>query len=240
MSCAGLQFTRVAAQPNSVELPRVGEQTCVSVLRFQRLLEQILAECDAQGVDLPRGAVEDFLAGKIEDMARVLRIREDTLLRSYSSSINPAGIVAAVKAALDDGAREVADTTPTILDLATAGRLVASLGQAVRCVSLNHNVIADGDKTKWTAIGVLDNASSGVTLIGAALTNADITQGTNSILLGDEAVVLTRSSLTLRQTISPPGPGLSVTDQVWTRMLSNEWSTTSRCYRGHDHLRRIQ
>lgn len=164
---------------------------------FQRKVEEIMAECIQHGMDLDRSAVEELLAVKVKDMAAVLRVREDTIVRSYLTSIDPAGIAASLKAALDHGARELADTTPTILDLASTGRLVASLGQAVRCVSLNHAVIIDGDKAKWTAIGVLDNASNSLTLIGAALENADITDGAASILLNDETVVLARSTLSL-------------------------------------------
>lgn len=163
---------------------------------FRHLVEQILAECAAHGIDLPRAAVEDLVADRVRDMAATLRVREDTIVRSYLSTIDPAAFVAALQAAGERGARELADTPPTILDLDGVGRLVASLGQAVRCVSLNHHTLAGGERDKWEAVGVLDNAGDGLTLIGAALEHVDVRQGRVAVLLSDEAVVRARRGLT--------------------------------------------
>ena len=162
---------------------------------FRRLVEEILAECAAHGIDLTRAAVEDLVADRVRAMAATLRVREDTIVRSYLSTIDPATVVAALRQAGAQGARELADTPPTVLDLDAVGRLVASLGQAVRCVSLNHHALAGGQRDKWQAVGVLDNAGDGMTLIGAALGHVDIAQGRVSVLLSDEAVIRARRAL---------------------------------------------
>ncbi|MGI5180325.1 hypothetical protein ACQEVZ_28805 [Dactylosporangium sp. CA-152071] len=162
---------------------------------FRQLVEQILAECATHGIDVSRAAVEDMVAGRVRDMAATLRVREDTVVRSYLSTIDPAAFVAALRQAGEQGARELADTPPAILDLDSVGRLVASLGQAVRCVSLNHHTIAGGERGKWEAVGVLDNAGDGLTLIGAALEHVEVGEGRVSVLLSDEAVVRARRGL---------------------------------------------
>lgn len=162
---------------------------------FRRLVEQVLAACTEHGIDLSRTVVEDLLVDRVKTMAAALRVREDTVVRSYLSTIDPAALVTAFKLAHEQGARELADTPPTILDLESAGRLVASLGQAVRCISLNHHTLGGGEQAKWEAVGVLDSAGDGLTLIGAALENVDIRPGGISVLLSDEAVMLARRGL---------------------------------------------
>jgi hypothetical protein len=164
-------------------------------VEFRSLVERVLAECAAQGIELSPIAAEDLLVAQVQSMAAALRVREDTIVRSYLSTIDPAALVAAYKLAGEQSAREVADTPSTILDLGSAGRLVSSLGQVVRCVSLNHQSLSGGERDKWEAIGVLDNASNGLTLIGAALENVDVRDGRVSVLLSDEAVVHTRHGL---------------------------------------------
>jgi hypothetical protein len=163
---------------------------------FRQLVDQILAECVARDMDLPRAAVEDLVADRVRDMAAALRVGEDTIVRSYLSTLDPAAFVVALQRAGERDARELADTPPTILDLESVGRLVASLGQAVRCVSLNHQALAGGERSKWEAVGVLDNAGDGLTLVGAAVEHVDVRGGAVSVLLGDEAVVRARRALT--------------------------------------------
>ncbi len=163
---------------------------------FRRLVDQILAECAAHDIDVARTAVEDVLVDRVTAMATALRVRQDTIVRSHLSTIDPASLVAAFQHARADGARELAATPPTILGLASVGRLIASLGQAVRCVSLNHDSLAGSARDKWQAIGVLDAASNGLTLLGAALENTDVTAGRVSVLVSDETVVHARQALT--------------------------------------------
>jgi hypothetical protein len=103
--------------------------------QFRRLVKAILAECAAHGIDLTRAAVEDLVADRVRSMAATLRVREDTIVRSYLSAIDPATVVAASRQAGAQGALELAGTPPTVVGLDAVGRLVASLGQAVRWVS---------------------------------------------------------------------------------------------------------
>jgi hypothetical protein len=78
----------------------------------------------------------------------------------------------------------------------------------VRCVSLNHDRLTASAKDKWEAVGVLDTASNGLTLLGAALEDTDISAGRVSVLLSDEAVVHARRALA--QTV------LSLTTGAWS------------------------
>ena len=78
-----------------------------------------------------------------------------------------------------------------------AGRLVAALAQAARCVSLNHETIGHSEKAKWTAVGVLDDASKALTLLQDSLRS-----GSTSVVPSDETVVYARRGLT--ETISSP------------------------------------
>ncbi|MDT4991382.1 MAG: hypothetical protein QOH97_1274 [Actinoplanes sp.] len=167
---------------------------------FTRLVERILAECRANDVDLSHAAVEDLVAVRVTAMAKALRVQEATIVRSHLSTIDPTEFVAELRFARAETEREVANTSPTVFDLDSAGRLVASLGQAVRCMSLNHQSLAGSERDKWEAIGVLDAAGDGLTLLGEALKDADNTAGRVSVLLSDEAVVHARNSI--EQTIS--------------------------------------
>ncbi|MBL7256001.1 hypothetical protein [Paractinoplanes lichenicola] len=76
------------------------------------------------------------------------------------------------------------------------GRLVASLAQAARCVSLNHEQLAASQDGKWRAVGVLDDASNALTLIGEALERHHTGPQEVAILLNDECTMLARRALT--------------------------------------------
>ncbi|GLZ01570.1 hypothetical protein [Actinoplanes sp. NBRC 103695] len=159
-------------------------------------MDQIVAECQNQSIDISRDAVEDLLAVKVRNIAAALRVREETVVRSHLRALEPAEMVKEFRLALQMGSQELSETPPTIVDLGSAGRLVASLGQAARCVSLNHQAVNRGEDDKWNAIGVLDDAGDGLTLIGAALELVDVSAGRVSVLLSDLAVLHTRRSLT--------------------------------------------
>lgn len=159
-------------------------------------------------------------------MAAALRVQDDTVVRSYLSTIDPVEVVNAFEHASAVNARELAETPPSILDLASAGRLVASLGQAVRCISLNLDSLGGSAEEKWQAIGVLDDAGNGLTLVGAALENTDIAADRVSVLLSDEAVLHARRALTqavqnLVAGIWSFGNGRSMEDAVAKRMAAD-------------------
>jgi hypothetical protein len=79
---------------------------------FTRLVEQILAECQANDIDLSRTAVEELLAARVTAMAKALRVQEPTIVRSHLSTIDPAGFVAELRLARAETEREVANTSP--------------------------------------------------------------------------------------------------------------------------------
>jgi hypothetical protein len=175
---------------------------------FRRLVDRFQAECEKQGVDLSPDSAEDFLVDRVASMAQALGVREETVVRSHLARVDVTGWVAAFKRAGEELRREVADASPAVLSLEQVGRLVASLGQAVRCVSLNHESLGRGEAEKWEAIGVLDDASNALTIVGAELRASQAVSGRVCVLLSDEAVVSTRR--TLVQTIE--------------NLTSGEWS----------------
>jgi hypothetical protein len=166
---------------------------------FRQLVERFQDECQHQQVRLSGDASEDFLLDRITSIAETLGIQPDTAMHTHANDLDLTALVAAFKQAEEERKREVADASPAAIDLAAAGRLVAALGQVVRCVSLNHDSLGRGESEKWEAIGVLDDAADALTLLGLALRAAH-TDGDTQVLLSDEAVVHSRRGLT--QTIS--------------------------------------
>lgn len=175
---------------------------------FRKAVARLQAECEARGVTVSQDAVEDLLADAVSAAAAAIGVQEETFVRSHLSTIDVGALVDMYRAAEVEGTREVANTPPTILDLGSAGRLIASLGQAVRCVSLNHASMARGARDKWQAIGVLDSASDALTLLGAAMDAVDLGPSRVSVLLSDETVVQARRAL--GQTLD------NLSSDVWT------------------------
>ncbi len=161
---------------------------------FRRLVQQLRDECARQGFQPADGLLEDLLAQQIQAMAYLARVQVATVLGSYAGSINIPQLAAEIVQAERLRHREVADTPHVILDLGGVGRLVSSLGQAVRCVSLNHDTIGAGTAAKWAAVGVLDDASNALTLLGSALEDSH-RSGSRSVVLSDETVVYARRGL---------------------------------------------
>jgi hypothetical protein len=178
-----------------------------SSARFRQLVERFQDECRRQQVQLSRDASEDFLLDRITSIAETLGIQPHTALHTHANDLELAALVAAFKQAEEERQREFADASPAVLDLAGAGRLVAALGQVVRCVSLNHDSLGRGETEKWEAIGVLDDTGDALTLLGLALRAAH-TGGGTQVLLSDEAVVHSRRAVT--QTIS------NLADGTWS------------------------
>lgn len=89
------------------------------------------------------------------NMASSLGLREETVVRTHLGTIDVAALATGLVRADEAQKREVAEASPAVISLEGAGRLVASLAQAIRCVSLNHEQLTRGDSDKWGAIGVL-------------------------------------------------------------------------------------
>src|SRR5688572_2926289 len=123
--------------------------------QFRQLVERLREECRRQGIDLSPAAAEDFLVDRVTAMATVLRVREDTVVSSYLPGLDVGELAAAFKLAADQQQQEVANASPAVLDLANVGRIVSSLAQAARCVSLNHHALSGSEQEKWEALGVL-------------------------------------------------------------------------------------
>jgi len=161
---------------------------------FRRLVQRLRDECAAQEFEPAAGLLEDLLAHRIQAMAELLKVQMPTVLGSYAETINIPGLAAEIIQADRLRRREVADTPHVILDLGSVGRLVSSLGQAIRCVSLNHGTIGQGTAATWAAVGVLDDAGNALTLLGSSLEDS-YRSGSLSVVLSDEAVAYARRGL---------------------------------------------
>jgi len=161
---------------------------------FRPLVQRLRDECAQQGFEPSAGLLEDLLAHRVQAMVDMLRVQVATVLGSHAANINIPALAAEIVRADRLRRREVADTPHVILDLGSVGRLVSSLGQAVRCVSLNHDTIGAGKAATWAAVGVLDDASNALTLLGSALADSH-RSGCLSVVLSDETVVYARRGL---------------------------------------------
>ncbi|ROO60430.1 hypothetical protein EDC02_2299 [Micromonospora sp. Llam0] len=136
------------------------------------------------------------MAGMVQIMASGLGVREETVVRTYLDTIDVAAMVEDLARADEARKREVAEASPAVIGLEATGRLVASLAQAVRCVSRNHEQLMRGDSDRWDAIGVLDDASNGLTLVGEALEKHHPAPHGVAVLWSGESVVHARRALT--------------------------------------------
>src|SRR5262249_21631664 len=66
---------------------------------FRGLVARLQAECEANGITVSQAAAEDLLADRVKNMAAALGVREDTIVRSHLSTIDPAELVAAFRLA---------------------------------------------------------------------------------------------------------------------------------------------
>ncbi|MET7951059.1 hypothetical protein [Micromonospora sp. NPDC005324] len=168
--------------------------------KFQQTVERLRDEGQRHGLDISASTAQSVLAELVTTNAATLGIREDTFVRSHLPAIDIAGLVTHLRHANDAQEREVTNASPAVLNMAATGRLIASLAQAVRCVSLNHDRLTQGDHDKWEAVGVLDDASNCLTLLGEAVSNSHTTAQGDVVLCSDESVVYARRALT--QTIA--------------------------------------
>lgn len=160
------------------------------------MVERLRGECRRQGFELSPTAAEDIVSELVNNTARSLGMRKETVVRAHLGTVDVAALAADVVRADQAQRREVTDASPAVISLEDTGRLVASLAQAVRCVSLNHERLAQADRDKWDAIGVLDDASNGLTLVGEALEKHHVAPHAVNVLWNDESVVYARRALT--------------------------------------------
>lgn len=191
--------------------------------QFRRAVERLQAACLVRGLELEAPAAQEFLAGLVHDLAERLRVTERTAVRSYIDDLDLGPLADHVVRADAEQKQEIADASPAVISIKGTGRLVAALAQAVRCVSLNHEHLAGELDGRWAGLGVLDDASNGLTLIGQALGHHDRAPQGVVILLSDETVVLARRALTqtianLRAGIWSFGHGREFDTQVAAQM----------------------
>jgi len=158
---------------------------------FKDLVQRVLDECERRDFATAQNTVEELLHAQVTLVARSLRISERSVLTNHGSAFDPARVVSMLQEAKQRRVDRVASTPHAILSLAEAGQVVASLGQVVRFVSLNHERLTGPNK--WDCIGILDGAGDAISDIGLVL--ASMTDKTDVVLLPDEAVVNARQAL---------------------------------------------
>ncbi|MEV0003456.1 hypothetical protein AB0H28_14370 [Micromonospora sp. NPDC050980] len=163
--------------------------------KFQQTVDRLRDEGQRHGLDISASTAQNVLAELVTTNAATLGIREETFVRSHLSAIDIADLVTHIKHANDAQEREVTNASPAVLSIAATGRLIASLAQAVRCVSLNHDRLTHGHHDKWEAVGVLDDASNCLTLLGEAVSNSHTTAQGDAVLCSGESVVYARRAL---------------------------------------------
>ncbi|MBM0274034.1 hypothetical protein [Micromonospora tarensis] len=176
--------------------------------KFQEAVDRLREESRRRGLDISEVTAQDILADLVTSTAATLGVREETYVRSHLPNVDLADLVTHLSQANDAQRREVAEASPAIVSMQDTGRLIASLAQAVRCVSLNHERLAQGHRGKWEAVGVLDDASNCLTLLGEAVSNSHTSAQGTAVLWSDESVVYARRALT--QAIS------NIRDGGWT------------------------
>ncbi|MER7009739.1 hypothetical protein ABT297_42790 [Dactylosporangium sp. NPDC000555] len=158
---------------------------------FIRHVDEVLNECRMLEVEISRSAVEDIVEAQVRRISKQMGITEKTVVNTYMSIFPARDLAARIHEAQTSESQDIDDTPHAVLNVRATGRLLASLGQAARCVSLNHMTLSTGDK--WDTIGILDDVSNAVSLIGIALAERD--SGAGAIVLRDEAVVKARAGL---------------------------------------------
>ncbi|MEU2610627.1 hypothetical protein ABZ570_03435 [Micromonospora sp. NPDC007271] len=159
------------------------------------MVERLQSECRGQRFELSAAAAEDIVAELVNKTARSLGMREETVLSAHLGTVDVAALAADIVRADERQKREVRGASPAIISVEDTGRLVASLAQAVRCVSLNHARLTHGGRDKWDVIGVLDDASNSLTLVGEALEKHHAAPHVAVVLWSDESVVYARRAL---------------------------------------------
>jgi hypothetical protein len=175
---------------------------------FRRVVGRLRDACLQRGLDLPAATAEEVLAGVVREMADRLRVKEQTVVRTYLDGVDVGQLADDLVRARSEQRREIADASPAVIDIESTGRLVASLAQAVRCVSLNHEQLADTSNDKWHAVGVLDDASNCLTLLGEAIGKQHTAPQGACVFWSDESVVYARRALS--RTIT------NLSDGVWS------------------------
>jgi hypothetical protein len=195
-------------------------------IEFRQAVERLRDACLQRGFDLPTATAEEFMASVVHEMAGRLREKEQTVVRTYLDGIDVSLLADDLVQARSEQSREIADASPAVIDVESTGRLVASLAQAVRCVSLNHDQLADESNDKWHAVGVLDDASNCLTLIGEAIGKQHTAPQGVSVFWSDESVVYARRALSrtitnLRSGAWSFGHGGDMDNEVVARMQTD-------------------
>jgi hypothetical protein len=174
---------------------RKDDTTVRESAQFRQTVQRPQTECRQRGLVLPAATAENVLEGAVGDVAGRLSIEDESVVRATLDGFDVGPLADLLVRARTARQQEVADTSPAVLDIASTGRLVASLAQAIRCVRLNHRRLADERDDHRYAIAVLDDASNGLTLIGEALEHHHIAPQGSAVFWSAESVVHTRRAL---------------------------------------------
>ncbi|WBC01096.1 hypothetical protein [Micromonospora sp. WMMA1976] len=198
---------------------------------FRRMVKRVQSECRREKLDLSPSAVEELVADLVSGLVGSLGVREDAILRSHLAAVDVSALVRAIEYAGELQKPEARAALPVVFALEDIGRLVASLAQAIRCVtircvSLESKVLPGDDGEKWEAIDVLAAASDGLIRIGEALEKTQLPSQLDAVALNVESLMfakqaLARSADKLHSNTWTYGRGQRFDNDLVSRMLED-------------------
>jgi hypothetical protein len=162
---------------------------------IRKVLDSVKRVAEARGVELDRpfeDAIRDYVNALVQSSADRLGISTQGWMASYSDLLAPEKILDFMLEA--KAIRQAAMSGPPVtLDMHDLGRVIASLGQAVRMVSLNFEAPDQG--LDLDAQAVLDGAGDGISSIGMSVASVSATGDLGHVTLTGESVGLARQAL---------------------------------------------
>lgn len=174
----------------------VSDMTKRSVPGIRAVLDDVRAAAVTRGVEFDK-RMEDvarrLVNSRVESAAAQMGVTPGSWMTAYGDLLKPDEILNIMLEAKAQHDQDMSGD-PIRLSLHDAGRVIASLGQAARMVSLNF---ADSDSPLDSdAEAVLDGAGNGTSSIALALCAAAKTGAVESIVIDGEGVGLARQALT--------------------------------------------
>jgi hypothetical protein len=164
---------------------------------FRRLAQQLRDGCQRRGVVLPDGAAEHILADRIHTVAELLRVTERHAMQTYVTDETIEQIVDLCVQAKAERDLEVELSSPMLLPIPQAARVIAGLGMAIAAATTSPD--------HSTATTAIRESSDALTQIALALSRA-----------GDAgaALIEAATAVTARAELTRFAEHLA--DQTWT------------------------
>jgi hypothetical protein len=133
---------------------------------FRTRAQQLRDECRNRDLWLRDGGAEKILADHIRGATKQSRIAVGEICEYLVTDETIVILVDLVTAASADYDTQLNKASPLLLPLPVAARLIAALGQAVRCAANNH------DHTPDTATDTIESGTTAITELALAIERA--------------------------------------------------------------------